>query len=100
MRVALVERELVGGECAYWACIPSTTLLRAPEVRAKTRRTAGTSEPTLSWDEIAAYRDFMVRDLDDSKQVAGYREIASRSAGARRASPGDGALDDGAGGSA
>jgi dihydrolipoamide dehydrogenase len=75
MRVALVERELVGGECAYWACIPSKTLLRAPEVRAEARRAAGTSEPTLSWDEIAAYRDFMIRDLDDSRQVAGYREM-------------------------
>ena len=75
LRVALVERELVGGECAYWACIPSKTLLRAPEVRAEARRTAGTSEPELSWNEIAAYRDFMIRDLDDTKQVAGYRAM-------------------------
>jgi pyruvate/2-oxoglutarate dehydrogenase complex dihydrolipoamide dehydrogenase (E3) component len=74
-RVALVERELVGGECAYWACIPSKTLLRAPGVRAEARRVAGASEPELSWAEIAAYRNFMVRDLDDSRQVAGYREM-------------------------
>lgn len=75
LRVALVERELIGGECAYWACIPSKTLLRAPEVRAEARRAAGVSEPALSWGEIAEYRDFMVRNLDDSAQVDGYREM-------------------------
>ncbi|MGD9734040.1 MAG: NAD(P)/FAD-dependent oxidoreductase [Solirubrobacterales bacterium] len=74
MRTALVERELVGGECAYWACIPSKTLLRTVEVRAEAERTAGTSAPAQSWPEIAAYRDFMVRELDDAGQVAGYRE--------------------------
>ena len=73
LRTALVERELVGGECAYWACIPSKTLLRAPEVRHEARRTPGVSEPEQHWRELAEYRDFMIRHLDDSKQVEGYR---------------------------
>jgi pyruvate/2-oxoglutarate dehydrogenase complex dihydrolipoamide dehydrogenase (E3) component len=72
MRTALVERELVGGECAYWACIPSKTLLRPPEVRFEAQRTAGTAAPEQSWREVAEYRDYMVRHLDDSNQVAGY----------------------------
>jgi pyruvate/2-oxoglutarate dehydrogenase complex dihydrolipoamide dehydrogenase (E3) component len=74
LRTALVERELVGGECAYWACIPSKTLLRPAEVRHEASRVAGTSEPEQRWREIAEYRDFMIRNLDDSKQVSGYRQ--------------------------
>jgi pyruvate/2-oxoglutarate dehydrogenase complex dihydrolipoamide dehydrogenase (E3) component len=73
LRTALVERELVGGECAYWACIPSKTLLRPPEVRFDAKRTAGTDEPHQDWNDVAAYRDYMIRNLDDSKQVEGYR---------------------------
>jgi dihydrolipoamide dehydrogenase len=73
-RVALVERELVGGECAYWACIPSKTLLRPPEVRAEARRAAGLGEPEQRWPEVASYRDFMIRHLDDARQVEGYRQ--------------------------
>jgi len=72
LRVAVIERELIGGECAYWACIPSKTLLRPPEVRAGARRAAGLAEPEQDWPEIAAYRDFMIRNLDDSKQISGY----------------------------
>ena len=74
LRSALVERELVGGECAYWACIPSKTLLRAPEVRFEARRAAGVDEPEQSWRDLAEYRDYMIRNLDDSKQVEGYRD--------------------------
>jgi pyruvate/2-oxoglutarate dehydrogenase complex dihydrolipoamide dehydrogenase (E3) component len=70
--VALVERELVGGECAYWACIPSKTLLRPAEVRSEARRAAGLSEPRWDWAEIAAYRDYMVRKLDDREAVEAY----------------------------
>ena len=73
LRTALVERELVGGECAYWACIPSKTLLRPPEVRFDAKRTAGVDEPDQHWNEVAEYRDHMIRNLDDSKQVEGYR---------------------------
>src|SRR5918999_3072456 len=72
-KVAVVERELVGGECAYWACIPSKTLLRPPEVRFEAQRTAGTAAPEQSWSEVAEYRDYMVRHLDDSNQVDGYQ---------------------------
>ena len=74
MRVALVERELVGGECAYWACIPSKTLLRPPDTRAEAARAAGVATPQIAWAEVAAYRDFMIRNLDDGKQVEGYRD--------------------------
>ena len=78
MRTALIERELVGGECAYWACIPSKTLLRPPEVRAEARRTAGTAEPEQRWADVAAYRDFMIRHLDDARQVDGYEQSGVR----------------------
>jgi len=94
--VAVVERELIGGECSYWACIPSKTLIRPPEARGEARRAAGVSDPSLSWPEVAAYRDFMVRDYDDSKQIEGYEEMgatvfkgAGRLAGRRVVEVGD-----------
>lgn len=73
-RVAVVERELVGGECAYWACIPSKTLLRPPEVCAQAHRAAGTDRPGLDWPALRDYRDGMIRHLDDAGPVAGYEE--------------------------
>jgi pyruvate/2-oxoglutarate dehydrogenase complex dihydrolipoamide dehydrogenase (E3) component len=73
-RVAIVERELIGGECAYWACIPSKTLLRPPEVLGEARRAFGTSTPTIELEELFDYRDWMIRDLDDSGQVEGYEK--------------------------
>jgi dihydrolipoamide dehydrogenase len=66
----VVERELIGGECAYWGCVPSKTLLRPPEVRCQAGRVAGLDEPVLHWAKIAAYRDHMVRQLDDTEQIA------------------------------
>lgn len=74
LKVALVERELVGGECGYWACIPSKTLLRPPEARHESAATAGVSEPELDWRQVAAYCDWMIRNLDDSGAVAGYEQ--------------------------
>jgi dihydrolipoamide dehydrogenase len=73
-RVAIVERELIGGECAYWACIPSKTLLRAPEAKAEAARAAGVATPALDWPELRDYHDYMVRHLDDAAQVRGYQE--------------------------
>ncbi|MGH2843496.1 MAG: dihydrolipoyl dehydrogenase family protein [Solirubrobacteraceae bacterium] len=78
LRTALIERELVGGECAYWACIPSKTLLRPAEVRGEAERTAGTSAPEQQWAQIAEYRDFMIRHLDDTAQVDGYEKDGVR----------------------
>ena len=66
LRVALVEHELVGGECSYWACIPSKTLLRPGEAVHAARDAAASAqvdaEATLAW------RDFMVSDYSDAGQ--------------------------------
>lgn len=74
LNVAVVERELIGGECAYWACVPSKTLLRPTEARAEAARAAGLSAPVLDWAKLRDYRDYMIRHLDDTAQIDGYRE--------------------------
>ncbi|HEV7931122.1 MAG TPA: NAD(P)/FAD-dependent oxidoreductase [Actinomadura sp.] len=74
LRVAVIERELIGGECAYWACIPSKTLLRPVEARAEAAHAAGLTEPALDWARLRDYRDYMIRHLDDSGQVGSYRQ--------------------------
>lgn len=78
LEIALVERELIGGECAYWACMPSKTLLRPPEVRHEARRAAGTSTPEQRWSELASYRDYMIRNLDDSEEIDSYEKLGVR----------------------
>ena len=76
-QVAVVERELIGGECAYWACIPSKTLLRAPEAKAEAGRAAGVATPALDWASLRDYRDYMIRHLDDAAQVSGYEQAGA-----------------------
>jgi pyruvate/2-oxoglutarate dehydrogenase complex dihydrolipoamide dehydrogenase (E3) component len=66
LRVAVVERELVGGECSYWACIPSKTLLRPGEAAQAANDAAA---PAIVDVEAAfAWRDFMVSDYSDAGQ--------------------------------
>src|SRR5438874_1179193 len=78
MKTALVEHELIGGECAYWACIPSKTLLRPAEVLDEATRAAGTSTPARRWAELVEYRDYMIRNLDDSGEVEDYEKRGVR----------------------
>jgi dihydrolipoamide dehydrogenase len=66
LRVALVERELVGGECSYWACIPSKTLLRPGEAVHQAREAAATAQVDV--EAALAWRDFMVSDYSDAGQ--------------------------------
>ena len=66
LRVAVVERELVGGECSYWACIPSKTLLRPGEAVRGARDAAATAEVDV--EAALAWRDFMVSDYSDAGQ--------------------------------
>ena len=65
-RLALVERELIGGECSNWACIPTKTLLRPGEAMRQADKVAGVSKPGLDWPAIRAYRDYMTSAGDDS----------------------------------
>jgi pyruvate/2-oxoglutarate dehydrogenase complex dihydrolipoamide dehydrogenase (E3) component len=70
--VAIVERDLVGGECSFYACMPSKALLRPAEVIAEARRVPGAAEAitgSLDVQAVLARRDEVVHDLDDSAQL-------------------------------
>jgi pyruvate/2-oxoglutarate dehydrogenase complex dihydrolipoamide dehydrogenase (E3) component len=72
LAVALVERELVGGECSYWGCIPSKTMIRPGDVLAAARRAPGAAEAVtgeLDADAALAQRDYMTSDWDDAGQL-------------------------------
>jgi len=66
LRVAIVEHELVGGECSYYACIPSKTLLRPGQAVHAARVAAATAQVDV--EAAFAWRDFMVSDYSDQGQ--------------------------------
>jgi pyruvate/2-oxoglutarate dehydrogenase complex dihydrolipoamide dehydrogenase (E3) component len=71
LRVAVVERELVGGECSYWGCIPSKTLIRPGDVLAAARRVPGAAEAVTGRVDVAAafaQRDYMTSNWSDQGQ--------------------------------
>lgn len=70
--VAIVERDLVGGECSFYACMPSKALLRPAEVLSEARRVPGAAEAvsgSLDVEAALARRDEVIHDLDDSSQL-------------------------------
>ena len=93
LRVAIVERERVGGECDYWACIPSKTLLRPGEALQAAREAPGAREAVSGGvrpEGAFAWRDFMVSGYDD-RAKAEYLEskgIEVLRGAARLAGPG------------
>jgi pyruvate/2-oxoglutarate dehydrogenase complex dihydrolipoamide dehydrogenase (E3) component len=77
LSTALVEAERLGGECAYWACIPSKALLRPPEVLWLARHSPGTREAVkgpIDASKVLARRDEMVQGYDDSSQAQWARD--------------------------
>jgi dihydrolipoamide dehydrogenase len=66
LRVAVVERELAGGECSYYACIPSKSLLRPGEAVYQARQAAATAQVDVA--AALAWRDYMVSNYSDESQ--------------------------------
>jgi pyruvate/2-oxoglutarate dehydrogenase complex dihydrolipoamide dehydrogenase (E3) component len=71
MRVAIVERDLIGGECSYYACMPSKALLRPADVLGEAKRIPGvpTGDEELEPQAVLDRRDEVVHELDDSGQL-------------------------------
>ena len=94
--VAIVEERLVGGECSFYACMPSKALLRPLEIRAEAARVKGVEVGALDVPAVLARRDEVVHDLDDSSQLPWLRDRGvtlvrghGRLAGERRVTVGD-----------
>lgn len=72
LSVAIVERELVGGECSYWACMPSKALLRPAQLLAEVERVPGAREAVTGRLDVGSAlrrRDEVIHDLDDASQL-------------------------------
>ena len=80
LSVALVEQELVGGECSYWGCVPSKTLIRPGDVVAEAKRAPGAAEAvTGAVDAAAAFRqrDYMTSNWSDEGQVRWLESVGA-----------------------
>ena len=69
LSVAIVEAELIGGECSYYACMPSKALLRPAELLAEVRRVPGITASGPDPGVVLERRDEVIHGLDDSSQV-------------------------------
>ena len=82
LTLAVVERELVGGECPYWGCVPSKTLLRSGETLTEAERArvlaASRVEFTVDFPKVSRRVRWMARDLDDSRPAAAMEANGAR----------------------
>jgi len=82
LTLAIVERELVGGECAYWGCVPSKTLLRSGETLSEADRArllaASRVEWTVDFPKVSKRVLWMARDLDDSRPAKAVEATGAR----------------------
>jgi pyruvate/2-oxoglutarate dehydrogenase complex dihydrolipoamide dehydrogenase (E3) component len=82
LTLAVVERELVGGECPYWGCVPSKTLLRSAETLSEADRArhlaASRVDCTVDFPKVSKRVLGMARDLDDNKAAAAMEATGAR----------------------
>jgi pyruvate/2-oxoglutarate dehydrogenase complex dihydrolipoamide dehydrogenase (E3) component len=82
LTLAVVERELVGGECPYWGCIPSKTLLRSAETLSEAGRARSLAASRVEWDvdfpKISKRVLWMARDLDDKRPAAALEATGAK----------------------
>ena len=72
--VTLVESRLVGGECSYFACMPTKTMLRAAELASSLARAPGLTPETLDAAGVWSWRDWVTSDWDDAGQLKWLEE--------------------------
>jgi pyruvate/2-oxoglutarate dehydrogenase complex dihydrolipoamide dehydrogenase (E3) component len=82
LTLAVIERELVGGECAYWGCMPSKTLLRSGETLAEANRARRIAASRVDWTvdfpKVSKRVRWMARDLDDTRPAAAMEATGAR----------------------
>ena len=78
VELTLVERRLVGGECSYYACMPTKTLLRTVELSSSLDRAPGLEPQRPEPDGVWSWRDWMTSDWDDSGQLPWLEEQRCR----------------------
>ena len=82
LRLAVIERELVGGECPYWGCVPSKTLLRSGESLAEAGRARTLAASRVEWDldfpKVSKRVLWMARNLDDTRPAAALEATGAK----------------------
>jgi pyruvate/2-oxoglutarate dehydrogenase complex dihydrolipoamide dehydrogenase (E3) component len=82
LTLAVIERELVGGECPYWGCVPSKSLLRSGETLSEADRArllaASRVDWTVDFPKVSKRVLWMARNLDDSRPAAAVQATGAR----------------------